>query len=63
MKNMVQGIWSGMIGGTLIQTLILIYVTFRTDWNKEVINDSITFYLSYYWKVIGEINNIIKRNK
>jgi MATE family multidrug resistance protein len=31
-----QGIWSGMIGGTLMQTLILLWVTFRTDWNKEV---------------------------
>ncbi|KAL5773331.1 hypothetical protein ACOSQ2_013255 [Xanthoceras sorbifolium] len=31
-----QGIWSGMIGGTLMQTAILLYVTFRTDWNKEV---------------------------
>ncbi|KAM0832542.1 hypothetical protein ACQ4PT_064835 [Festuca glaucescens] len=30
------GIWSGMIGGTLMQTLILLWVTFRTDWNKEV---------------------------
>ncbi|KAK8330588.1 hypothetical protein V6Z12_A10G015300 [Gossypium hirsutum] len=25
-----------MIGGTLMQTLILLWVTFRTDWNKEV---------------------------
>jgi multidrug resistance protein, MATE family len=25
-----------MIGGTLMQTLILIWVTFRTNWNKEV---------------------------
>ncbi|XP_011047999.1 PREDICTED: protein TRANSPARENT TESTA 12-like isoform X1 [Populus euphratica] len=32
----VKGIWSGMIGGTLIQTIILSWVTFRTDWNKEV---------------------------
>ncbi|KAM2043701.1 protein DETOXIFICATION 40-like isoform X1 [Malus sylvestris] len=32
----VQGIWGGMIGGTFIQTVILIWVTFRTDWNKEV---------------------------
>lgn len=32
----VKGIWSGMIGGTVIQTLILLWVTFRTDWNKEV---------------------------
>ncbi|KAK2980694.1 hypothetical protein RJ640_011314 [Escallonia rubra] len=31
-----KGIWSGMIGGTLMQTIILIWVTYRTDWNKEV---------------------------
>ncbi|PNX56228.1 protein TRANPARENT TESTA 12-like, partial [Trifolium pratense] len=31
-----KGIWLGMIGGTLMQTIILIWVTFRTDWNKEV---------------------------
>uniref|UniRef100_A0A5B7AI07 Protein DETOXIFICATION n=1 Tax=Davidia involucrata TaxID=16924 RepID=A0A5B7AI07_DAVIN len=31
-----KGIWSGMIGGTVMQTIILIWVTFRTDWNKEV---------------------------
>ncbi|XP_021907521.1 LOW QUALITY PROTEIN: protein DETOXIFICATION 40 [Carica papaya] len=31
-----KGIWSGMMGGTAMQTLILIWVTFRTDWNKEV---------------------------
>lgn len=34
-----QGIWSGMvIGGTMMQTLILLWVTSRTDWNKEVID-------------------------
>ncbi|KAJ9169093.1 hypothetical protein P3X46_020560 [Hevea brasiliensis] len=32
----VQGIWSGMIGGTFLQTIILLWVTYRTDWNKEV---------------------------
>ncbi|KAL8032836.1 hypothetical protein ABFX02_13G123100 [Erythranthe guttata] len=32
----VKGIWTGMIGGTAMQTLILLWVTFRTDWNKEV---------------------------
>ncbi|PIN21149.1 putative membrane protein, predicted efflux pump [Handroanthus impetiginosus] len=32
----VKGIWSGMIGGTMMQTLILLWATFRTDWNKEV---------------------------
>ncbi|KAH7860112.1 hypothetical protein Vadar_009473 [Vaccinium darrowii] len=31
----VKGIWLGMIGGTLMQTIILIWVTCRTDWNKE----------------------------
>lgn len=31
-----KGIWLGMLGGTLLQTIILIWVTFRTDWNKEV---------------------------
>uniref|UniRef100_A0A7N2MCB8 Uncharacterized protein n=1 Tax=Quercus lobata TaxID=97700 RepID=A0A7N2MCB8_QUELO len=31
-----KGIWLGMLSGTLAQTIILIWVTFRTDWNKEV---------------------------
>ncbi|CAA3016423.1 protein DETOXIFICATION 40-like [Olea europaea var. sylvestris] len=31
-----QGIWSGMLGGTAMQTVILLWVTSRTDWNKEV---------------------------
>ncbi|XP_054814969.1 protein DETOXIFICATION 40-like [Prosopis cineraria] len=31
-----KGIWSGMIGGTVLQTVILIWITFRTDWNAEV---------------------------
>ncbi|XP_021821544.1 protein DETOXIFICATION 40-like [Prunus avium] len=31
-----KGIWSGMLAGTFIQTLILCWITFRTDWNKEV---------------------------
>ncbi|KAM0832541.1 hypothetical protein ACQ4PT_064834 [Festuca glaucescens] len=32
----VKGIWGGMIGGTAMQTAILLWVTIRTDWNKEV---------------------------
>ncbi|CAA3020012.1 DETOXIFICATION 40-like [Olea europaea subsp. europaea] len=32
----IKGIWSGMIGGTLMQTIILLWVTFRANWNKEV---------------------------
>ncbi|RAL44892.1 hypothetical protein DM860_003651 [Cuscuta australis] len=31
-----KGIWLGMLGGTAMQTLILLWVTFRTDWDKEV---------------------------
>ncbi|KAL6845713.1 hypothetical protein ACP4OV_024536 [Aristida adscensionis] len=31
-----MGIWGGMIGGLIVQTCILIFVTFRTDWDKEV---------------------------
>uniref|UniRef100_A0A5B6YM55 Protein DETOXIFICATION n=1 Tax=Davidia involucrata TaxID=16924 RepID=A0A5B6YM55_DAVIN len=31
-----KGIWSGMMAGTAIQTIILVWVTLRTDWVKEV---------------------------
>ncbi|KAK1420675.1 hypothetical protein QVD17_22462 [Tagetes erecta] len=31
-----KGIWWGMIGGTALQTLILLWTTYRTDWEKEV---------------------------
>ncbi|RLN16954.1 protein TRANSPARENT TESTA 12-like [Panicum miliaceum] len=31
-----MGIWGGMIGGLVAQTLTLIWITLRTDWNKEV---------------------------
>ncbi|KAG2246943.1 hypothetical protein Bca52824_086571 [Brassica carinata] len=31
-----KGVWTGMIGGTLIQTVILVWVILRTDWTKEV---------------------------
>ncbi|KAJ9535963.1 hypothetical protein OSB04_un000873 [Centaurea solstitialis] len=31
-----KGIWSGLIGGMTMQTIILLWVTFRTDWNMEV---------------------------
>nr|KYP46980.1 Protein TRANSPARENT TESTA 12 [Cajanus cajan] len=32
----VEGIWSGMIGGIALQTIILIVVTSITNWKKEV---------------------------
>jgi hypothetical protein len=31
-----QGIWIGMIIGTCLQTLILVYIVYKTNWNKEV---------------------------
>lgn len=32
-----QGIWGGMIfGGTAIQTVILVIITVKCDWDKEV---------------------------
>lgn len=31
-----KGIWTGMICGTLMQTIILIWSTYLTDWNREV---------------------------
>ncbi|PKI61021.1 hypothetical protein CRG98_018583 [Punica granatum] len=35
-KFHIGGIWSGMISGTVMQAPILLWVTFRTDWNREV---------------------------
>ena len=32
----VKGIWSGMLGGTCLQTIILLIITYKTNWNKEV---------------------------
>ncbi|GMI69612.1 hypothetical protein like AT4G00350 [Hibiscus trionum] len=32
----VEGIWIGMICGTFLQTLILLYITYKTNWNTEV---------------------------
>ncbi|XP_050387388.1 protein DETOXIFICATION 34-like [Argentina anserina] len=31
-----EGIWLGMIFGTVLQTLILLYIIYKTNWNKEV---------------------------
>nr|GEV27569.1 protein DETOXIFICATION 24-like [Tanacetum cinerariifolium] len=32
----VKGIWIGMIGGILTQTITLVYMTWRTDWDVQV---------------------------
>ncbi|KAH7840659.1 hypothetical protein Vadar_019873 [Vaccinium darrowii] len=31
----VKGLWSGMITGTALQTLLLFFVLYKTDWDKE----------------------------
>nr|XP_016455832.1 PREDICTED: protein DETOXIFICATION 31-like [Nicotiana tabacum] len=31
----VQGIWYGMVSGTLIQTFALFWIVYKTSWNKE----------------------------
>ncbi|KAA8539944.1 hypothetical protein F0562_026636 [Nyssa sinensis] len=32
----VMGLWLGMICGTAVQTLLLLFVLYKTNWNKEV---------------------------
>ncbi|KAK6930968.1 Multi antimicrobial extrusion protein [Dillenia turbinata] len=32
----VTGIWAGMVLGTVVQTIILFFMIYRTNWNKEV---------------------------
>lgn len=33
---LLKGIWSGMISGTALQTLLLCIILYKTNWNKEV---------------------------
>lgn len=37
MDMQVKGVWIGMLIGTFIQTVVLLIVTYRTDWEKQVI--------------------------
>ncbi|KAK2991451.1 hypothetical protein RJ640_012059 [Escallonia rubra] len=32
----VKGVWIGMLFGTFIQTMVLVIITYRTDWEKQV---------------------------
>ncbi|KAF7132108.1 hypothetical protein RHSIM_Rhsim09G0199900 [Rhododendron simsii] len=50
----VKGLWSGMIAGTALQTLILLFVLYRTNWNKEV---SLSSERMRKWG--GQDNNIV----
>jgi MATE family multidrug resistance protein len=36
MKSLLQGIWLGMTLGTLLQTAILVFISYRTKWEKQV---------------------------
>ncbi|KAK9108780.1 hypothetical protein Sjap_016840 [Stephania japonica] len=33
----VRGIWAGMFAGAFVQTLILVYILYRTNWQKEAV--------------------------
>ncbi|KAJ0975417.1 hypothetical protein J5N97_017382 [Dioscorea zingiberensis] len=33
----IKGIWLGMLIGTFVQSIVLLYITWRTDWEKQVI--------------------------
>ncbi|KAK6160233.1 hypothetical protein DH2020_003614 [Rehmannia glutinosa] len=43
----VKGIWYGMVAGTVLQTLILFWIVYRTDWTKEA---SIAAKRIKYWR-------------
>ncbi|KAH0721750.1 hypothetical protein KY290_006167 [Solanum tuberosum] len=34
-KLQVKGVWVGIIFGTLVQTIVLLIITLKTDWNKQ----------------------------
>ncbi|KAL3524308.1 hypothetical protein ACH5RR_017142 [Cinchona calisaya] len=36
----VKGLWGGMIAGTALQTLLLVIILYKTNWNKEVAQTS-----------------------
>nr|GMD73685.1 protein DETOXIFICATION 21-like [Ipomoea batatas] len=35
-KLQVKGVWVGMLFGTFVQTIVLLVITFKTDWDKQV---------------------------
>ncbi|KAM2123862.1 hypothetical protein ACFX1Q_014515 [Malus domestica] len=36
LKMQVKGVWIGMLFGTLVQTIVLMILTYKTDWDKQV---------------------------
>nr|QBM79462.1 MATE32 [Rehmannia glutinosa] len=53
-KLQVEGVWIGMLIGTFIQTIILLIITQRTDWDKQV---SIARRRVNRWFVEDEVND------
>ncbi|KAG8366072.1 hypothetical protein BUALT_Bualt17G0037900 [Buddleja alternifolia] len=47
----VKGIWYGMVAGTVVQTVILFWIVYRTDWEKEA---SVAAQRIKHWR--GEAN-------
>lgn len=33
-----EGLWSGLVIGATVQSMLLMFITFRTDWEKQVIS-------------------------
>ncbi|KAL6272373.1 hypothetical protein ACE6H2_023065 [Prunus campanulata] len=36
LKLQVKGVWIGMLFGTFVQTVVLLILTYKTDWDKQV---------------------------
>ncbi|XP_077226440.1 protein DETOXIFICATION 21-like [Tasmannia lanceolata] len=49
----VKGIWIGMMFGTFVQTLVLLYITWKTDWDKQV---SMAFARVNKWVLPASLN-------
>lgn len=46
-----QGLWIGLLSGVIVQTLILSYIIWKTDWDEQVCrkvcNQNLKYYISY----------------
>ncbi|KAK2992623.1 hypothetical protein RJ640_023933 [Escallonia rubra] len=60
----VQGIWIGMITGTLLQTLILLLIVWKTNWNEEVPNSLVEQASERLrkWTGVDEGSDVIERD-
>ncbi|KAM0004184.1 putative multi antimicrobial extrusion protein [Helianthus debilis subsp. tardiflorus] len=52
----VKGIWIGMIGGVLTQTITLVYMTWRTDWDDQAKKASERL-TRFYLNSDGQVSN------